>query len=63
MIHNALNNFAKSCKREDVVAIYDFTIMGNGKKGYLLATDGIYGYDFNDFKRHTSNVTKISFEG
>lgn len=63
MIQNALNNYAKDCRREDVVAIYDFTVLGNGKKGYLLATDGMYGYDFYTFKKYTSDVTKIPFEG
>lgn len=62
VIQNALANYAKGCKREEIVAIYDTTIIGNGKQGFLLATDGLYGDQFEKFKRHTSGVNKIPFE-
>lgn len=63
VIKNALNTYARGCKREEIVAIYDVTILGNGKKGYLLATDGIYGYEFALFKERSSGVYKIPFDG
>lgn len=62
-IENALKNYASGCKREDVVAIYDTTISGNGKKGYLLARDGMYGDNFATFKAYTGGGYKIPFEG
>lgn len=62
VIQNAIKNYAQDCQREDIVAIYDTTIMGNGKKGFLLARDGLYGFEFNQFKRHTSGVNKLPFE-
>lgn len=63
VIRNALQNYAAGCRREDVVAVYDTTVMGNGKNGYLLAADGLYGYDFATFKRHTDGVKKVPFKG
>lgn len=63
IIENALKNYASGCKREDVVAIYDTTISGNGKKGYLLARDGMYGDNFATFKAYTGGGYKIPFEG
>lgn len=63
VIQNALQNYAEDCRREDVVAVYDTTITGSGKKGYLLAADGLYGYDFTTFKRHTDGVKKVPFQG
>lgn len=63
VIRNALQNYAAGCREEDVVAVYDTTISGNGKKGYLLAADGLYGYDFTTFKRYTDGVKKVPFEG
>ena len=62
-IENALKNYASGCKREDIVAIYDTTISGNGKKGYLLARDGMYGDNFATFKAYTGGGYKIPFEG
>lgn len=63
VIRNALQNYAAGCHMEDVVAVYDITITNTGKNGYLLATDGLYGYDFTTFKKYTDGVKKVPFKG
>jgi len=47
-LSNALSGFAKECRPENAVALLDTTITGNGKSGYLLSTEGIYGKSFTD---------------
>lgn len=39
LVHNALHDFARSMEREDVVALFDATMLGNGKDGAVFAID------------------------
>ncbi len=41
-IRNAIAKYAKDCRLEDVILFYDYTIMGNGKKGILITWDKVY---------------------
>lgn len=63
VVENALKTYASGCRKEDAAAIYDTTISGNGKKGFLLAADGMYGDIFATFKAYTGGGYKIPFEG
>lgn len=38
----AVKKFAKGCSVDDIVAFYDYTIMGNGKKGIIVTKDRLY---------------------
>lgn len=40
VLENALNGYAKGCKKEDVIAIC--AAEQNGKKGILFSTEGMY---------------------
>ena len=38
-LHNAIEDYARSIKRSDVIALYDATLMGSGKDGALFLKD------------------------
>ena len=38
-LHNAIEDYARSVKRGDVIALYDATLMGSGKDGALFLAD------------------------
>ncbi len=48
-IQNAIQSYAPTCKREEIVAMVDTTLRKNGKKGMLITTEYIYGSAFSDF--------------
>lgn len=62
-VGNALSGFAKGCRREEIVGLYDATVFGNGKRGILLAVDGIYSHEFPSFDRQTNGVSKLPLDG
>ena len=47
-IQNAIQCYAPTCKREEIVAMVDTTLRKNGKKGMLITTECIYGSAFSD---------------
>ena len=53
VIRNALSGYAKGCRREDIIGIYDTTVFGSGKNGILLAVDGLYSHEFAHFPKKT----------
>ncbi|MGF0033025.1 hypothetical protein ACQRBN_08655 [Bariatricus sp. SGI.154] len=61
VIKNALASYGSVCSRSDIVGIWDTTLMGSGKGGYILAIDGLYGSDFD--KLRSSKVKKVPFKG
>lgn len=61
VIKNALASCDGMCSREDIVGIWDVTLMGSGKEGYILAVDGLYSERFG--KLSSSKEKKIPFQG
>lgn len=48
VIENALRRYAFGCPRSDVLAIYDTTIFGSGKQGFLVSATHIYTDEYDD---------------
>lgn len=55
-IKHALDGYAAGCRIQDAVVLCDTTIFGNGTKGFLFSTEGVYSNDFN-FLRKKSPLT------
>ena len=62
VISNAIKSYASDCRREDVAAVFDRTVTGNGKSGFLLARNALYGDNMGRFKEYTKGGRKIPFE-
>lgn len=58
----AVNAYAKNCKGEDILALYDDSAFGNGKVGFLLTNKKLYSC--NSFEKpqelELSSISKIS---
>ena len=63
VISNAIKSYASDCRREDVAAVFDRTVTGNGKSGFLLARNALYGDNMGRFKEYTKGGRKIPLEG
>lgn len=58
----AVNAYAKNCKGEDILALYDDSIFGNGKVGFLLTNKKLYSC--NSFEKpqelELNSISKIT---
>lgn len=58
----AVNAYAKNCKGEDILALYDDSTFGNGKVGFLLTNKKLYSC--NSFEKpqelELSSISKIT---
>jgi len=61
VLSNALSGFAKECRPENAVALMDTTLTGNGKNGYLISTEGIYGKSFSDIVAQQPKTGFLAF--
>lgn len=62
-IRGALAGYAKGCRREDIIGLYDSTVFGSGKNGILLAVDGLYSSEFAHFPKKTGGLSKLPLAG
>ena len=46
-VEAAIASYAPRLRSEDVLGILDYTLMENGKKGFLVTETHIYGYEFS----------------
>ncbi len=46
LIDAALKKYAKTLKKEDVIALMDVSLFNNGKSGFLLSSHALYGSSF-----------------
>lgn len=46
-LKNALKSYAKTVKEEDVIGLWDATLFGSAKEGYIITKDGVYADTFN----------------
>lgn len=60
-IQHALTGYAAGCRLQDAVVLCDTTIFGNGTKGFLFSTEGVYSNDFNCFRKKSPLALPVKY--
>jgi hypothetical protein len=49
-LNNAIKKYAQDANPSDVLVLYDDTVLGSGEQGFMLTSDCLYVYDYQDEK-------------
>ena len=60
LLQSAISSFAPDAKEDDVIALLDNTLFGNGSKGVLVTKNCIYGGECDDGQRKYSLLEPIT---
>ncbi|MCC8100144.1 MAG: cell envelope integrity protein TolA, partial [Clostridiales bacterium] len=63
VLTGALRSYASGVRREDVLAVYDTTVFGGGKAGFLLTAEALYNDVFPLFHKKDGATTRLPLEG
>lgn len=61
-IKNAINTYAQGLNPKDIVVLCDMTLMGNGKKGLIFSTEGLYSWEMNTFRKKMPLSMPVCYE-
>ncbi|MCD7802604.1 MAG: hypothetical protein LUH09_06875, partial [Clostridiales bacterium] len=63
VLTGALRGYASGAEREEVFAIYDTTLFGSGKTGFLLTSEALYHDSFPYLLKGKGTTTRLPLAG
>ncbi len=63
ILNGALGSYANGAARQDVYAVYDTTVFGSGKSGFLLTADALYNDSFATAHKREGTTSRLPLAG